>query len=151
MEVQKTNLAVVFAVALAAMVMTALAASLLPAQRIPSSGSVKTLVIGVYSDSACTQNLTTINWGLVEAGGNRQQEIWIKNLGNTRVKLNMTTESWNPIEAKNYITITWDKEGQGLDAGQSVKAVLTLTVSASVVQTSIRDFSFTIVIRGSED
>lgn len=150
MEIQKLNLAAVFSIALAAMVMTALAASLLPVQRIPSSGSVKTLGIGVYSDSACTQELTSINWGVVEAGGTRQREIWIKNVGNTQVKLNMTTESWNPAGAKNYITLTWDKEAHALEAGQSFKATLTLSVSANVVQTSIIDFSFTIVIRGNE-
>jgi len=151
MEAPKTNLAVIFTIALTAMIMTALATSLLPAQRkIPSSGNVKTLGIAVYGDEACTQSLTFIDWGLVEPGGSRRREIWINNTGNTQVKLNMTTEGWNPAEAKNYITLTWDKEGTPLSVNQLVKATLTLTVSASVTQTNIRDFSFTIVITGNE-
>jgi len=151
MEAPKTNLAVIFTIALAAMIMTALAASLLPVQRkIPSSGNIKTLGIAVYEDEACTKNLTSINWGLVEPGGSRQKEVWINNTGNTRVKLNMTMEGWNPAEAENYITLTWDKEGVLLSANQLVKATLTLTVSASVTQTNIKDFSFTIVITGNE-
>jgi hypothetical protein len=62
----------------------------------------------------------------------------------------MTTEGWNPAEAEGYITLTWDKEGATLNVKQLVKATLTLTVSASVTQTNVRDFSFTIVITGNE-
>jgi hypothetical protein len=151
MEAPKTNLAVIFTIALAAMIMTALAASLLPAQRkIPSSGNIKTLGITVYADEACTQSLTFIGWGLVEPGSSYKRDIWINNTGNTQVKLSMTTEGWNPAEAEGYITLTWDKEGATLNVKQLVKATLTLTVSASVTQTNVRDFSFTIVITGNE-
>lgn len=81
METQKLNIAAVFAIALTAMVVTALATSLLMAyQRVPNYGSVKALNIGVYSDAACTNNLTSINWGFLEPGANASKEIWIKTL-----------------------------------------------------------------------
>jgi len=150
MEAPKSNLAIVFAIALAAMITTALATSQLALHRVPSSGSVKTLRIAVFQDATCKQNLTSINWGLVEAGGSRQQPIWIKNTGNTPVRLNMTTENWSPSQAKYYITLSWDKEGRVLDAGQVIDATLKLEVSQSVAQTNIMEFSFTIVITGIE-
>lgn len=150
METPKTNLAVVFAIALAAMVTTALVAGLLPAiQRIQSSGNVKTLGIAVYSNEECTLNLTSIDWGFVEAGRNYTKTIWVKNTGNTQVTLNMTTESWNPANAKNYIALNWNREATSLSVGQKVSAVLTLSVSASATQAGITTFSFTIVIKGS--
>lgn len=151
MEAPKAHLAVAFAIALAAMATTALVAGLLPAlQRIQSTGNVKSLGIAVYKDRDCTYNLTDINWELVEAGKNYTRTIWIKNTGNTRVILNMTTESWDPPKAKNHITLTWNRERSILSAGQSINATLTLTVLASVVQTDIVRFSFTIVITGTE-
>ncbi|MEM1540104.1 MAG: hypothetical protein QXJ07_01805 [Candidatus Bathyarchaeia archaeon] len=150
MEAPKSNLALVFAIALAAMIVTALAASQLALQKIPSSGSVKTLRVAVFQDAECKQNLTFIDWGLVEAGKGYQRVIWIKNIGNTPVKLNMTTESWSPPEAKAHITLSWDRERLVLNGGQAVNATLRLDVSTSVAQTNIMEFSFTIVITGAE-
>ncbi|MEM2780757.1 MAG: hypothetical protein QW791_07840 [Candidatus Bathyarchaeia archaeon] len=151
METPKTNLVLLFVIALVAIVTTALVAGLVPAlHMIQSSGNVKALGIAVYGDEGCTQNLTSIDWGFVEVEKSYAEEIWVKNTGNAPVKLNMTTENWEPTSAKDYITLVWDLEGNTLEAGKIVKATLTLSVSANVVQTSIRDFSFTIVIIGNE-
>lgn len=151
MEKQKINIAVIFAIALTAMVLTALAASLLTTyQRVPNYGSVKAVDVGVYSDSACTNNLTYINWGLIGPGAQASRNIWIKNIGNTKITLNMTTESWNPNFASDYIELSWDIEGRTLDVNQSIKAVLTLSVSTDIEGTEITEFSFTIVIKGIE-
>jgi hypothetical protein len=151
METQKINAAVVLAIALTGIIVSALAAGLLAAyQRVPNQGIVKAIGVGVYSDTACTQNLTFINWGFLEPGASYTRDVWIKNIGNSRISLNMTTESWNPISAKDYIILRWDREGQVLDATQSVKAVLTLSVLTGITATNITDFSFTIVITGTE-
>jgi hypothetical protein len=37
--------------------------------------------IGVYSDSACTQQVTSIDFGNVQQGGTASKSLWIKNLG----------------------------------------------------------------------
>jgi hypothetical protein len=151
METQRMNVAMVLAIALTLIIVSALAASLLTAyQKVPTQGSVKAVGVGVYSDAACTNNLTSIDWGFLEPGTNYTRDIWVKNIGNTRIMLNMTTESWNPAFASNYITLGWDREGQFLNATQSFKAVLTLSVSKAINATNITDFSFTIVITGTE-
>jgi hypothetical protein len=151
METQKINASIILAIALTGIIVSALAASLLTdLQRVPNQGSVKAVRVGVYSDSACTNNLTSINWGLLAPETSYTKDVWIKNIGNTRIMLNMTTEGWNPSYASNYITLGWDREGQLLNATQSFKAVLTLSVSTGITSTNITDFSFTIVIKGTE-
>jgi hypothetical protein len=151
METQKINASIILAIALTGIIVSALAASLLTdLQRVPNQASVKAVRVGVYSDSACTNNLTSINWGLLTPETSYTKDVWIKNIGNTRIMLNMTTEGWNPSYANNYITLGWDREGQLLNATQSFKAVLTLSVSTDITSTNITDFSFTIVITGTE-
>ena len=63
---------------------------------IPSSGLVVAVNVGVYSDAACTQNLTSIDWGSVYPGGSVPKTIYVKNTGNAPITLSMTTASWNP-------------------------------------------------------
>ncbi|MGD0406680.1 MAG: hypothetical protein ABSB10_08540 [Candidatus Bathyarchaeia archaeon] len=59
----------------------------------------------------------------------------------------MSTDSWSPSGANGSITITWDKSGASLNAGQSTSAVLTLVVSSSI--SGITSFSVNIEIIGS--
>jgi phage-related tail fiber protein len=116
-------------------------------QTIPSTGTITSVNVGVYSDSACTQSLTSIDWGQVTPGSNALRTIYIKNTGNTPLTLSMATNTWNPSGASAYLTISWDKAGASLAVGQSIAAVLTLTVSPSI--SGITSFSVNIVITGS--
>jgi hypothetical protein len=116
-------------------------------QTISSSGTITALNVGVYSDSACTQSLTSISWGQIAAGGSASKTIYIKNTGNAPITLSMSTDSWGPSGANGPITITWDKSGASLNVGQSTSAVLTLAVSSSI--SGITSFSVNIEIIGS--
>jgi hypothetical protein len=113
-----------------------------------SSGDVTTTPnIGVYCDRECSQNLTTIDWGSIEAGCNTTQTIYVKNIGTADLTLNLGTYDWNPTDADDFLTITWDKTGTRLSGGESIIATLTLTVASNI--TGINDFSNTITISGS--
>lgn len=149
METQKINVVAMLAVALTVVVVVALVAGLSPvSHRISNSGSVKTVGISVYSDQACTIVLNSINWSTLELGKNYTRDFWVKNTGNSRVKLNMTTESWSPTDAKSYITLTWNLEGRVLEVGQQpINGTFTLQVASNAVG---GNFSFTIVITGTE-
>jgi hypothetical protein len=114
---------------------------------IPSAGLVVAVNVGVYSDSACTLNLTSIDWGSVYPGGSVSRTIYVKNTGNVPITLTMTTTAWNPASAAGQITVTWDKENATLNPGQSTSATLTLTVSPSI--SGVTSFSMNIVITGS--
>jgi formate hydrogenlyase subunit 4 len=114
---------------------------------IPSAGLVVAVNVGVYSDPACTLNLTSIDWGSVYPGSGVSRTIFVKNTGNVPVTLSMTTTAWNPAGAAGQITVAWDKENAVLNLGQSTSATLTLTVSPSI--SGVTSFSMSIVITGS--
>ena len=151
MENQKISTATVLAIAFTGIIVSVLAASLLMAyQRVPNYGSVKSVGVGVYEDEGCTRNVTEIDWGFLEPGSNITREVWIKNTGNVEVVLNMTTEGWIPAEASDYMTLTWDYEGQNLNASQAIRVVFMLSVSQTITETGIDSFSFDIIITGTE-
>jgi len=133
----------VTAFALAALTLGAITVT----QNVSSSGVVTDSNIGVYSDSGCTTNMTSINWGSVAAGGTATQTVYVKDTGTGAMTLSLAVSNWSPSGASTYITISWNKQGTQLSAGQSVAATLTLTVSSSV--TGITSFSNTITISGT--
>jgi hypothetical protein len=111
-----------------------------------SSGNIRTLNVGVYSDYACSQNLESINWGDLTPGGSVNKTIFVKNTGNTEITLGMTKTNWSPAKADGPLTLVWNKEGTKLSVGKVATAVLTLAVSENV--TDITTFSVTILISG---
>ena len=144
---KSTLLTIVFIAAALALTVTTWAAVTVN-QNISSTGSIATAPnIGVYSDSACTTSLTSINWGSITAGGTVTQTVYVKNTGTGSMTLSLTVNNWNPATASTYISVSWNQVGTQLSAGQSVAATLTLTVSSSI--TGITSFSNTITISGS--
>ena len=116
---------------------------------IGSSGGVNVSAgLNIYSDSACTIPITTINWGNISAGGSNSQTVYVKNTGSgVSLTLNMTTSNWTPSNANNYITITWNQETTRLQPAQSVAATITLNVSSSIID--INSFNVQISITGT--
>lgn len=104
--------------------------------------------IGVYSDSACTQNLAAIDWGTITAGTSTAYSFYVKNIGSARQNLTLTTNAWTPTSAAQYITITWDRNNATLTANQVLQATLNLTVLATI-DSSITTFSNNITITGT--
>jgi hypothetical protein len=125
-------------------------AALSVSQNVSSSGSITVSAnLGIYSDSACQNSLTTINWGTLNPGGNITRTICIKNTGmGASLTLSMATSGWNPTNANGLITITWNQEGKRLAPSQSTLAVLTLTVSPTIAD--ITNFSVQISIAGTQ-
>jgi hypothetical protein len=101
----------------------------------------------VYSDSACTINMNSINWGCVAAGSSVTQIVYVKNTGTSTIILSLAVSSWSPSTAGNYLTVSWNQTGTQLSAGQSVPAMITLTVSSNI--TGVTTFSNTIAISGT--
>jgi archaellum component FlaG (FlaF/FlaG flagellin family) len=149
MAMAKTSKLVVVVLTVAAFALAALTlAAINVSQNVSSSGTITTSPnIGVYSDSNCATNITSINWGSVAAGGTATQAVYVKNTGTGTMTLSLTASSWSPSGASTYITISWNQQGTQLSAGQSVAATITLTVSSSI--TGITSFSNTITISGT--
>jgi hypothetical protein len=113
---------------------------------IPTSGSVWAVNVGVYSNSACTQNLTSISWGSVHPGESVARTIYVKNTGNAPITLSLSMSGWNPASANGPICILWDKENSGLSPVQSIAATITLSVSSEI--SGITDFSVNMIVSG---
>jgi hypothetical protein len=124
--------------------------ALVTSTTVSASGLIVTppaLNLGIYSDSACTQKLSSISWGTISPGSSTTKTIYIKNAGTTSITLSMTTNNWNPTTASGPVTITWDKQSTVLAANQVATATLTLSVSSSV--NGLTNFSVDIVISGT--
>jgi len=121
------------------------ALSLLQTNRtIPNAGSVKGIGIGIYWDLACTNQTSSINWGLLEPGSNKTMRVFIRNEGNTVATLSKADQNWNPSTASSYMTLNWNYTGQTLSVNQVLQVNLMLVVSPTV--SGITNFSFDITI-----
>jgi len=111
---------------------------------IGSRGSVKAIGIGVYGDSACTNAVTFLDWSVLDIGSSYVRTIYIKNTGNVVAVLALDTVDWDPPSASDFISLTWDYDGQPFEPNTVVKVILTLTLDPTL--TGITDFSFNIII-----
>ena len=145
----KISTGAIIAIAATGLFLTLLTTGLLiSSQTVPSTGTVTAVNVGVYSDSGCTLNLTSISWGTLSPGNVITRTIYVKNSGTVPMTLSMRTESWVPTNANSSITLTWNRANYRLNAGQSIDAILTLNVSSTT--SGITNFSFNTVITGTE-
>ena len=114
---------------------------------VSASGVVATANLGVYSDSACTTKLTSIDWGTISPSSSISKTVYVKNLGTTPLTIAMSETNWNPTIADGPITLTWNRESTILAANQVSTATLTLAIASSI--SGITSFSTNIVITGT--
>ena len=148
MATPKLSTGVIIALAATSIFLTLVTAGIIATQTIPSSGTVTTVNVGVYTDSECTQNCTSISWGVIYPGNSTSTTIYVKNNGTIPITLSMATDSWAPTEASDCLTLTWDQEGTELVVGELVSANLTLSAASDTGD--LTDFNFNIAITGAE-
>ena len=110
-------------------------------------GKVKTVGVAIYSDSSISDPLYSVDWGNLESGAEKSIECYIHNTGDFASLLTLETDNWSPAEATNYITLTWDYDGQTLNVDEVIQVTLTLTISENIE--GIKSFFFDITIVGS--
>ena len=129
----------VSAFAMAGIIVTLVtAAALSNSTTVPLSGTANAVNVEVYSDSARTQPVTSINVGNVNPGSTVTQTIYIKNSGTKPVTLSMVADDWNPTAATSYLTLAWNRQDYVLDVGDSVSATLTLSATSDIEITAFR-------------
>jgi hypothetical protein len=111
---------------------------------VPGAGRVKGIGVGIYWNSACTNQTSSIDWGLIEPGSNKTVIVYVRNEGNSVATLSQSTQNWNPSTASSYMTLSWNYTGQTLYVNQTFQTGLTLVVSPTV--SGIANFSFDITI-----
>ena len=114
---------------------------------VSNSGSVKTIGVDVFWDQACTNPVSSINWGVIDPGAHRNVTVYIRNTGNSAITVTMATSHWNPPEASDYMILTWNYAGQTIAENAVIQVTFTLTVSPDI--TGITNFSFDITIAAS--
>lgn len=110
-------------------------------------GKVKTVGVAIYSDSSVSDSLYSVDWGSLEPGAEKNVDCYIQNTGGFASVLSLETDNWGPAEAANYISLSWDYDGQVLDVGEVIPVTLILTVSEDIE--GISSFFFDITIIGS--
>jgi hypothetical protein len=109
-----------------------------------SIGTVKALGVGVYWDNGCSQAVSSIDWGLADPGSVKNVTIYIRNEGTAPITLSLQTSNWNPPNAANYISLSWNYNGQAINANQVIAVTPSLSVSPNIQ--GITSFSFDITI-----
>jgi hypothetical protein len=112
-----------------------------------NAGAVMAIGVGVYWDNACTNVTSSIYWGTLEPGSNKNITCYVRNEGNSPSALSMYTSGWSPQNASNYIDFSWDYAGEFLNPDEAVQVTFTLSVSPSI--DGITSFGFDITIVGS--
>jgi hypothetical protein len=114
---------------------------------IANSGTISTVGVGVYYNSACTNRTGSIDWGLLAPGGQKSVTVYVRNEGTAAVTLTQSASNWNPSTASSYLSLSWSYSGQTISPGASLQVTLTLAVSPSI--SGVSGYSFDIVIVGS--
>ena len=115
-----------------------------------STGAIQiqtTAGIGVYSDSQCNTQLSSVSWGTLQPGESQSATCYIKNEGNTPITLTLQASNWSPASASNYLALGWNYNNQPISPNQVVQVTLTLSVASNIA--GITNFGFDITIIGS--
>ena len=144
----KLSAGLIIALAASGVFLTLVTAGIIATQTVASNGTVSSVNVGVYSNIQCSQNCTSLSWGTLYPGDSTSKTIYVKNTGTIPITLSMTTASWTPTTADDYLTLSWNKQNTVLDPGESTPA--TITLSADSDTGSLTSFSFNIVIAGAE-
>lgn len=103
-------------------------------------GRIKTIRVEVDTDF--------IDWGTLSPDSYATRLINVRSVGNTNVTLLLNASDWNPENASQYLSLSWNYSNQILEPYQWIPIELTLTVSANI--TGIKNFSFDIWIIAQE-
>jgi hypothetical protein len=98
---------------------------------VPSASAVLTGGnIGVYWDVNCTQTVTSIDWGNLTPGATEEVAVYVRNEGNQTLALSLTPLNWNPANASQYLTFSWNYLNSVIEAGKVLTVKQTLNVAS---------------------
>ena len=135
-------------IALAVLFVTSLACAIYQSipKKVSNHATIRVIGVDVFADENLTETLLLIEWGMLDPGENRSCPAWIQNTGNDPQKLVMWTETWNPVNASDWISLTWNYDGSWIPVNASLPVAFTLHVDSNVQ--GITDFSFDIWVKG---
>jgi len=117
---------------------------LLPATMPVASAEIVTIGVGVYWDKDCTNLVSSIEWGTLGPGAKEDKTVYVRNEGNSTITLSLATRNWNPVNASDFISLSWNYRGETISPNEVLRITLTLSISLNIK--GITSFSFEIVI-----
>jgi hypothetical protein len=107
-------------------------------------GNTGTIQTGEYIQV----NRASIDWGVLSPAENKTESIIVSNTAPVKLQLQVSTNSWNPSNASDYLSLTWNYSGSPVAAKASVPIALTLHVDPYI--SGIQNFTFNILISGNQ-
>ncbi len=135
-------LILVLALVMVLFMATQASSTIISSKTISSVGSIKTIGASVYFDSVLNKSVTAIDSGVLDPGTVKDVIVYVRNDGNSAVTLTMSTVSWSPSSASNYLALTWNYGGQSISQSGVTQVKFSLTVAASAA--TLTDFNFDI-------
>ena len=145
-HVQKSQVVAIYALVISVLLVASVLAVLTIQWSMQGTGSIKGVGLGVYWDPECTNATSSLEFGLLEPGSSKNFTLYLRNEGNSTLNLSMTSENWDPAGAPDYMTLTWNREGQQISLDGVIGCVITLSVSEDIQ--GISSFSLDIIISG---
>ena len=95
--------------------------------RMSQSGIIVAVGIEAYSDAKLTHKATEVSWGLVPLGSTTERALYIKNNGTMPITLTFQVAEWNPTEAAQFISLSWNCTNTALQSSEVVLLKLCFT------------------------
>ena len=92
----------------------------------------ETINFDLFIDERCTRKVESISWGEISPGGSSSAVVYIKNRSKIPVHLSCCLSDFSPDDAVEHLALDWDREGYLLAERETVRVLLTLSVSESV-------------------
>ncbi len=134
-------------VIISALMIVGVSGLLTATKTIDSSGTIMAINIEVYSDLACTQPLSSLDWGIPEPGDTVNRVVYLKNTGNADMSLNMYVSNWTPSGVDTYLSLSWDQENTVITPDEVLQSTISLLVDSGI--SGITDFSYQITLQGT--
>jgi len=145
-HMQKSQVIAIYVLVVSVLLVASVFAVLTIQWSMRGTGSIKGVGLGVYWDPECTNATSSLEFGLLASGSSKNFDLYLRNEGDLDLNLNMTSENWDPAEATDYLTLTWNREGQQISPDGVMGCVITLSVSEDIE--GIGSFSLDIIISG---
>jgi hypothetical protein len=126
---------------------------------LPSVGTIKTIGVETYWDQNGENKIEALTWDEIKIEKDEWDEItmepisttvYVKSVSNFRVTMNIFLTDWSPEEISDYLTVSWDYEGEEMDPGDIIPVTLTLSASSTddfidyILENNTQSFSVSI-------
>ena len=143
-EVTKTT--IVGILLIATFMVVGVSGLLTATKTLDSTGTIRAINIEVYSDLACTQPVSSLDWGVPEPGDTVNRVVYLKNIGNADMTMNMYVSNWTPVGVDTYLSLSWDQENTVMIPDEVLLSTISLSVDNGI--TGVSDFSYQITLQG---